>query len=663
MKLGRRARKRAYEARSEMDPLLKEEVDRLFSPPLLWMFRSQEEIDQRFTRIITEGVQRQLSEKTTTPTTITAAVSRLNMDGASWRNFKFGDRAWQTDAWRLYDITGQLRFVANWVGNSVSRCDMYVAELNDDGSPGAKVTDPEIASLAAGPLGTGDNRAEALRLMGIDLFVAGETYVIVEAGGADDGDDLWWVVTARQIRRSGEKITVVRSPLHGGGTMEYRDGIDLILRCWTPHPNDTSEPDSPARSAIPDLREMEALRKREFAEIDSRLSGAGILALPDSLQLPRGDSDPTGSDGFFAYLMRAMGRSLRDRSSAEAMVPIMITGPAEDIDKIKHITFWSELSDQISTMREGALRSLAQSLDIPPEVLLGLGGTNHWSAWAISDEAVQTQIKPVLTRIGAALTTGYLAPALEALGHDPSHYVYVFDTAKLTTRPNRTADALQYHDRGLISDETARDAGAWGDQDIPTSQERIYRLCVELLRASPQIALSDQGIRQVLGLPIGQITTVATEETTPPTETVPTTEVEENSPPEEPTNTGDSGQPPPPVIAVAARLAARRALSLAGKRLVPHSRRPENVPCHQLHVGYGPVDNQRIATVIDGWQTEFSDIVGDLGMDPTRFTAVVNDHCRDLLSRGIAYDDGLMTDLMEAPSTVRTLMGMAGNHG
>lgn len=662
MRLTRHARKRAYEARAETDPLLRAEIDQIFKPRLLWAFRRQEDIDRRFTEIITNGVRRQLSSQPVTPSTITAAVSRLNMDGASWRSYKFGDRAWQTDAWRLYDITGQLRFVANWVGNSVSRCDMYVAELNDDGSPGAAVTDPTLAALAAGPLGTGDNRAEALRLMGIDLFVAGETYVIVEAGGADNGEDLWWVVTARQIRRSGDKITVVRSPLHGGGTLEYRDGTDLILRCWTPHPNDTSEPDSPARSAIPDLREMEALRKREFAEIDSRLSGAGILALPDSLQLPRGDTDPTGADGFFAYLMRAMGRSLRDRSSAEAMVPIMITGPAEDIDKIRHITFWSELSEQISTMREGALRSLAQSLDIPPEVLLGLGGTNHWAAWAISDEAVQTQIKPVLSRIAAALTTGYLIPALEALGYDPTRYVYAFNTAPLTTRPNRTADALQYHDRGLISDTTARDAGAWGAEDSPTSAERVYRLCVELLRASPQIALSDPGIREILGLP-GTVASVDTEETPTAVVETPPVVVEENSPPEQ---IVDSGHPPEqtpvPGLSITAKLATRRALSLAGRRLVPHAQRPRKLPGYQLHLRYGPVAPNDISSMIDGWQPEFSDIVSSLGYDSEAFGRIINEHCHDLLSRGIAYDDGLLTDLIEAPATMRRLMSMGANH-
>lgn len=658
-KLRRREKQRAYRARADSDPELRNEIDRLFSPPVLWMLKNQDRLDQKFSKVISERVRRET--QTATSHTLTAAVSRLSMDGASWKSYRFGDRAWQADAWRLYDITGQLRFVANWIGNSVSRCDMYVAELNPDGTPGPAADNPEIAALASGPLGTGDNRAEALRLLGIDLFVPGEAYIIVEAGGAEDGSDVWWVVTSRQIKKTGDKITVSKSPIYGGGTLEYRDGVDLILRVWTPHPADTSEPDSPTRSAIPDLREMEALRKREFAELDSRLSGAGLLALPDSLELPRGDDDPPGTNGFFAYLMRAFARSLRDRSSAEAMVPIMITGPAEDIQKINHITFWSELSEQISTMRQGALRSLAQSLDIPPEILLGMGEANHWSAWAISDEAVQTQIKPVLSRIAAALTIGYLHPALEALGvENPTRYVYNFNTAPLTTRPNRIADAMKLHELSLLSDEATRDAGAWGEESAPGPDERIRRLLERLLMVSPKDVLGDTALREYLGLPEPGVVSLPIEGVLVRGEQPLPEAVEERTPPQRP----DVGEEPPPQpapassgLAIAAQLAVRRALGLAGTRLVPHSKRPTSVPRYQLHVQHGPVAGERkIETFLDGW-SDFGDVITSLGVDERAFRSVIDEYCADLLRRGIAHDDQLLSDLITAPVTQRRLVG------
>lgn len=667
-------RKKTLRAVSEVDPELRQEIEQLFSPPILWAFRNQAKIQQRFAEIVSDSARRAVATHPTNPKAITAAVSRLSMDGASWRSYRFGDRAWQADAWRLYDITGQLRFVSNWVGNSVSRCELYVAEVGPDGNPGRRVDDNDtVAALAAGPLGSGDTKAEALRLLGIDLFVPGEAYIVAESGAAEDGSDLWWVVTARQIRRQGDKITVARSPLYGGGVMEYREGVDLILRVWTPHPADTEQPDSPTRSAIPDLREMEALRKREFAELDSRLSGAGLFAIPESLELPRGDDDPVGAAGFSALLGRVMGRSLRDRSSAEAMVPIIITGPGDDIAKIRHITLWSELSEQIGTMREGALRSLAQSLDIPPEVLLGLGGTtNHWNAWAISREAVQVHIKPILTRIAAALTTGYLAPALEALGLDPSAYMYVFDTAPLTINPDRSTDALNLHDRMLISDDATREASAWGADDAPSREERAVRIVEKLLFTQPDAVLADPALRALIGLPGIMVMEASPAGPEPAPDPGPVGEpepVEETeSPPveemEPPNPTGPmmsfqfGGGEVPAGLSFAAQLAVRRALSLAGTRLVPHSRRPAGVPRHQLHVHHGPVEGRQKADVfLDGsWRSEFEGIGATFGVDDTAFLGVVEEHCRDLLSRGIAYHPADVDALFASPATRIRLM-------
>lgn len=663
--------KKRFKAASDTDPQLRADLDKLFSPPILWRLRGTAETDHRLQHILTNSAKRALTPTQGTPPSITAAVSRLTMDGASWRTYRFGDRAWQTDAWRLYDITGQLRFVANWVGNSISRCNLTVSRTNEDGTPGERITEGPIAALSAGPLGTGDNKAEGLRLLGVDQFVAGEAYIVAESGGAEDGSDLWWVVTARQIKRQGDKITVARSPLHGGGFLEYRDGVDLILRVWAPHPNDPSEPDSPTRSAIPDLREMEALRKREFAELDSRLSGAGVLAIPESLELPRGDDDPLGASGFSALLGRVMSQSLRDRSSAEAMVPIIITGPGDDIEKIRHITMWSEMSAQIGTMRESALRSLAQSLDVPPEVMMGLGSsTNHWNAWAISREAVQIHIKPILTRIAAALTTGYLSPALEAMGEDPSGYMYVFDTAPLTINPDRSGDAKDMHDRMLISDAVTRSASSWSDSDAPDQNERAVRLTEKLLLASPDSVLSDPTLRALIGLPAATGSAPTSTTGTPKAPTTPSEPVpvksgeppepgepnEPNNPTTQPANPGPPPGGPPAGMSFAAQLATRRALGVAGSRLVPHGKRPAGVCTYQLHVHHGPTDPVKARAVLDGaWRSEFQGAGKAFGVDDTAFIALVEEYCSDLLTRGIAYEPGDVETMFASPGALRRL--------
>lgn len=585
---------------------------------------------------------------------LSAAVSQLRMDGTAWRTWKFGDRDWQADAWRLYDITGQLRFVANWVGNCVSRCRLVVKEIDDDGDPTIDVDDPEISSLAKGPLGTGAAKDEALRLLGILLFVPGEGFVIAEADGNGDGDDRWFAVSGSQISKQGDRILIKRSQLQGSGVMTYREGIDLILRCWTPHPRDTDEPDSPTRSAIPDLREIEANRKRVFAEMDSRLAGAGVLALPDDLDFPRREGEAADPAGFAAVLMRTMAASLADRSTAEAMVPIILQGKADSLDKIKHVTFWSDLSDQLLPLRKEAIRSLAQSLDIPPEVLLGLGDTNHWSAWAISEEAVTTQIVPVLTRIADALTVGYLRHALEEMGKDPDRYAYTFDTAPLTTRPNRVSDGIQFHDKGLISDEAAREAGAFSDDDKPDPQEMVRRLVMLAVQNNPAL-ITDPVVAQILGVPpITVVDNPGTPQIEAPADDDPPTG-EQAEPDTQPGNTdtppAQEDGPAEAALFPAAGQAVRRALGIAGTRLVPHTRRDRypGTAKHALHVQHGPVSRERAIDTLRGAWDDLGSLADDLMVDRSQLQELLDGFCIELLTRGLAYE----------PSDLRAVLRLA----
>src|SRR5678816_1462913 len=84
---------------------------------------------------------------------LVASAARIrNLDGRGWQTYKFGDDSWQTEAWRLYDIIGELRFVANWIGSACSRVRIYVAEVDANGrvqqEVEAKGKGKEVAALA-----------------------------------------------------------------------------------------------------------------------------------------------------------------------------------------------------------------------------------------------------------------------------------------------------------------------------------------------------------------------------------------------------------------------------------------------------------------------------------------------------------------------------------
>jgi hypothetical protein len=570
---------------------------------------------------------------------VTASTSLVQLEGAAWQNWRFGNRQWQNEAWRLYDLTGQLRFVAGWQANSVSRCRLYVAEVDESGEAGEETTNQDIAALAAVPLGQGPAKDESLRLAALHLFVPGESFFIVEAEAGDDGEDRWMVVTGRQISRHADQITIKRPQFAGGGVMLYRPGVDLIIRAYTPHPADSDEPDSPTRSALSDLRELEAIKKREFAELDSRLAGAGILLLPQGIEFPTSPDDPPGTPGLTAVLQRAMATSLRDRSSAAALVPILAKVPPETVDKIKHLTFWSELSEALLPMRESAIRSLAQSLDVPAEILTGIADTNHWNLWGINADVIRTQIVPTLSRIADALTTGYLRGALEVMGEDPTRYAFAFDTAPLTVKPDRSADALSYFNAGLISGEAAVESGSFRPDQIPNDEERKRRLAERLLPALP----ADPVLRELVGIAPAPEPEPAPEPAPEPEEEEEPEEDDEGPPDtEEDAEQGDKRETPATAGAVTAvaGLAMVRALSLAGGRLVPHTRRDQyaGTPRHQLHTAVGPVDRGQADKVLAGAWDDLEHVAADLDVDVTALRRSLHEFAASLLTSGHGYD-------------------------
>lgn len=628
------------------------------------------------------------------PRAVAGATAIVPLDQASsWKTWKFGNKDWQVEGWRLYDIVPEHRFLANWIGDSVAQARLFVTQVSETGEETGEVTDERIARLAAVPLGTGSQRDDNLRLAGIDLAVGGECWIVGE-GAAEDPESAegsWFVVTGSAFKRQGSDVVVNRPKNQGGDQLALRDGVDILIRCWRPHPNDVDQADSPTRAAIVPLREIELLTKREFAELDSRLTGAGMWFLPEGIDFPRGQDDPEGLAGFMAYMQRAAAASMRDQSSAAAMVPAMATVPdqmLEHLDKLRPVTFWSELSSEISPMKDRAIGRVAGAFEIPSEILTGMSAANHWTAWAISEEGIK-RIRSYLGLVADSLTRGFLRRALEAIGvENPERYAFSFDTSPLAARPNRMDEALQLHDRMLLSDQEAVKAGAFDPAQMPTPQERVRMLALKVVLQQPQL-LADPSIQRLLGFPvIGPVGVPGggpaveggeDEEDEPPADGPPEgpgagpDDGDEPGPPgaarsleaalgsraaraitarldrriAEAAMTPRHGPPPSPqhVFNAASKLMVLRALELAGGRLTtPAERRGRwaEVPRHELHVRVGPVTPDRAAKVTAGAWAHLPEVARDLGVDADDFARLLSGYVTELLTRGMAHHDDLL---------------------
>lgn len=591
------------------------------------------------------------------PNAVVAAATQLALDGTSWKNWKFGDQKWQEESWRHYDICGELRFVANWIGNAISRCRLYVAELDDAGRPGDEVDDVDLQIIAETMFGGPTGRAEAQRALGIHLSVPGEAYIVAESV-ADSDEDVWYVVSTSEIKRQQDRIKVTRSNVYGGGDRELEEGKDLLIRVWTPHPRRYDYADSAVRAVLPILREIEQLTKHVFAQIDSRLAGAGLLLLPDSVDFPRGDDDPEGIAGFMKVLSRTMGTALANREDASSLVPVMATVPAEIVDKIKHLTFETPLNNAALELRQEAIRRLALSMDVPPEVLLGQGSANHWSAWQIEESAIKIHIVPVLSRIADALTDAYLKPALEAQGVDPDEYTFWYDTGPLTQRPDRQEEASELHEKGLLSDQTMREAGNWSEDEAPKDDEVNRRFAVELIRLKPDL-LSNAALVKLAGLPDDVVMEPPPQPGLggpPPMEELPPPPGQDEralpAPPAEGASPAQNGLTASSyrlasvvhdvALEVGADLVVRRALEVAGKRLLTRAARVEGkchgTPAHLLHTQLKVLDHSHAVSLLAGAFDHVDDLATRVGVKPDDLTRSLDMYCRELLLRGAAHE-------------------------
>ena len=612
------------------------------------------------------------------PRSLIASAARVKLDGLGWKTYKFGNDEWQTEAWRLYDIIGELRFVANWIGSACSRVRIYVAEVDDNGRVQKEATNKKVAGLADTLFGGPPSKAEALRMLGINLTVAGDAFIV--GRGTDDPDsDEWYIVSSSELRRWGGTV----SQLSPDGTREQLNpNKDLIIRVWTPHPRRNLWADSPTRAALPMLWEIERLTRYVFAQIDSRLVSAGLMPIPKEVSFPDEDADLPGAEQLTARLMRTGSASLKGDGTAAGVVPTFVEMPTEALGKIELIQFASELSKQALELRAEALRRFALAMDIDPSILSGAGEANHWGAWQIMEGQINIHIVPLMTRICDALTTAYLQPALKAVKEDPEKYVFWYDTAPLTVRPERLKDTLQLFEKGIASRAAVLLSGNYKISDAPELAEDLERFTRELMLRDPNLFQIPQ-VRQIAGYTeeILPATTVVTPQLPagapgagPPPPPAPPTGIQPTAGPPIPAESvaqnNPAGPPPPPsgVTAAMERPAVKmralnefmvanatvlRAMERAGKKMLDRSTvgKFPDTPSHELHTKIALQDRHKAAAILEGSWDQMPVLAAAVSMpnmDVQRLQSSLQAYCVELLTNQQPHDVNLLANWLAA---------------
>lgn len=588
--------------------------------------------------------------------------------------------SWQEDAWAFYDTNGELRFAVGWIANGLSQVNLVAARrpdllgdepapLTDDGGIGSDAINL-VSAIAGGPDGQSQLLAHLARL----LTVPGVGWVLIESrgGGSLDADTWdWRVVSNDELRARGDDYEVEDVEAAEDNTQGWRPlaSNHVLIKVWRSHPRRSSLADSSTRGALRPLRQLSLLDDHIDATAQSRLAGAGMLILPNEIEfapvareVTEGDEQPDGAtvDDFTEVLTDTMTIPIADRGSAAAVVPLAVKVPGEFVDKVRFLTFWSEFSDTVLGLGERAIKRLALAMDIPPEVVTGVSGMNHWGAWRIAEEAIVLHIEPLAEVITHAFTKGYLRPALLALNYSEDEVDLVMihhDVTNLTVRPDLSDDTIAAWDRIEASSSTLRREIGLSETDKPSDQERRERIILRVIDRSPQLApalLGELGIN----IDMSAVETQPFPQT--PTETTPERQI--------------GGPPDTQNDAIAASVDSRlsealiaacdglvyRALERAGHRLRNKAGRgaggASGVECSdtsQMHTQLDVSTFSNVHELLEGAWERVPMIASRYDVSTDELLVAIDSYTRGLLVSGQPHDIGRMRDALPLHAAVK----------
>lgn len=274
---------------------------------------------------------------------LVASARRITTESIERKRIKA--EGWQADAWDMFDLVGEQRFLSTTLANRVSQARFFVGRLPDaltnepeevitaeETAPGeTDVNIEDTADQASDPTdhatieeetegipadvvlkvletfgGSPSGRAQIMSRLALNLFIAGDGWVVgipreylesdedVDTRAADyvppsvENDDIaledleWRMLSVAEVKTTNANMVALQ--MDDETTVEVSPDDIYLIRVWRSHPNKAWEADSPTRSSLPVLRELVGLTMHVSAQVDSRLAGAGILIVPQSAQ-------------------------------------------------------------------------------------------------------------------------------------------------------------------------------------------------------------------------------------------------------------------------------------------------------------------------------------------------------------------------------------------
>ena len=429
--------------------------------------------------------------------------------------------SWQDEAWSFYENLGEFNYGVEWFGEAMSRVRLNVAKVRPGGDEPEVLESGPAVDLISKLNGGTDGQSALLRSLAVQLAVPGDAYLVgrqvtdadIQAGTLLDAEEdengrVWTIQPVNTLRRRRKFFS---RNIASNWEMQVEEGVwvplpdeALVCRIWDRHEHMPWRAISPAKPALPIMREIDMYNRHIVATLVSRVALNGLMLIPDEVTLPANPQYEDAADPFMAELIDVMMAAIKNPGSPAAAAPLPLRVPAELVEKFKHFTFATPLDQRIYENRTQALGRLATTLNLPAEIITGMGDVNHWSGWQLSEDAIKIHISPKAEIITRCLTVGYLHPMLKAMGEDirdtdGSRIIVWYDTSELTQRPDRSEAARALHEMMVINDEAVRRENGFDEADAPTDDE-LETMVLRKLAINPTTAFP--ALKELTGLDI-----------------------------------------------------------------------------------------------------------------------------------------------------------------
>lgn len=431
-------------------------------------------------------------------------------------NLRIQNLEWQRELWDFYETMDEFRFAMLWRSQTMSRVRLAAAVIPPGGEEPEIIDSGPAADLMRDFFGGTTGQSRYLGEIDTQLGVPGEGYVV--AYDDENGDRHWAVKSSEEIRPTSGRVNVMgQSKTVDLWEIEVDEGAwmklpfeTLVFRQWRSSRRKSFRADSPAKASLNTMRVVRMLDRRVIAQAVSRLASNGLLLYPQEVTFPPKPGFEKAVDPFTAEWLDIAGKVINDPGSALAAIPLPMKVPKEYIESFKHMDFANSYDERLMELIREYRDRLAGGLNVPKEVVTGMGDTSHWNAWTLDEQGIKVHVAPDVELYCGGVTNAYLIPGLRAMGEsteqDGGRIVCWYDTSELNTPPNRAESAEQAYDKfAITTDAYLREKGL-DTADKPSPKELREQILLKMA-SDPTSAPAAIEALELPGPPVAGATT------------------------------------------------------------------------------------------------------------------------------------------------------------